>query len=47
MSARIVFHVANTTSRDISHAESSLEEVRTQFYLSTQIEMGSVVVGVQ
>ena len=44
MSARIVFHVVNTTSKDISHAESALEALRTQYYLSTQIEMESVVV---
>lgn len=43
MSARIVFHVVNTTSKDISHAESSLEAARTQYYLSTQIELESVV----
>ena len=44
MSARIVFHVVNTTCKDICHAESSLEAVRTQYYLSTQIEMENVVV---
>ena len=44
MSARIVFHVVNTTSKDIGHAGSSLEATGTQYYLSTQIEMESVVV---
>lgn len=43
MSARIVFHVVNTTSKDIGRAESSLQTVRTQYDLSTQIELGSVV----
>jgi len=44
ISTRIVLHVVNTTSKDISHAESSLEAARTQYHLSTQIEMESVVV---
>jgi len=44
MSARIVFHVVNTMSKDIGHAESSLEATRTQYYLSTQIEMEGMAV---
>jgi hypothetical protein len=44
MSARIVFHVVGTTSKDISRAESSLEAAITQYYLTTHIEMESIVV---
>jgi len=39
MSARIVFHVVETTSKDISRAESSLEAVTTLCYLTAHIEM--------
>ena len=44
MSARVVLHVVNTTSKDIGHVESSLESARTQYRLSTQIQMEGVVV---
>ena len=44
MSARIMFHVVETTSKDIVHAEWSLEEGMTQFCLTTHIEMEGVVV---
>lgn len=43
MSARIVFHIVETTSKDFTRAESSLEAVVTQ-YLTTHIEMENVVV---
>ncbi|KAF9649528.1 hypothetical protein BDM02DRAFT_3113544 [Thelephora ganbajun] len=39
MSARIIFHVVNTTSKDISNAELSLEVGKTQYYSTTHIEM--------
>jgi hypothetical protein len=41
MSSRVVFHVAEMASKDISHAESSLEP---QNCLTTHIEMEGVVV---
>lgn len=41
MSARIVFHVVETTSKDITRAESSL--VATQSCLTTHIEMEEIV----
>jgi hypothetical protein len=44
MSARIVFHVVEMTSKDITRAESSLEEAATQWYLTSHIEMEGVVV---
>lgn len=44
MSARILFHVMETTFKDISHAESSLEAVTTQCHLTSHIEMESVTV---
>lgn len=44
MSARIVFHVVETTSKDISRAESSLEAATVQWYLTSHIEMEGVVV---
>ena len=44
MSARIVFHVVETTSKDISRAESSLEAATTRCYLTSYIEMEAVVV---
>ena len=44
MSARIVFHVVETTSKDFSRAESSLEEAISQYYLTTHIEMESIVI---
>lgn len=40
MSARIVFHVVETTSKDITRAESSL--IMTQCCLTTHIEMEEV-----
>lgn len=44
MAGRIVFHVVETTSKDISLAELSLEAALSQCCLTTHIEMEDVAV---